>query len=642
MKKSLEKHHYKIAIIIFISLFIIGKNLFCQGLNSGMPPNYDKIIPALNFKDTDARDIFRSIAYEYKTNIVIENTINNKISVALFNLPVMDALKIIAGDNGFVFGYDSMRFSIKSKIVDTPKAAPVQLPVISYEKGKLNVSATDVDIQTFISTLRDATKKNFLLTNGTTGKLTGVLNNINLRTGLNNLLINNGFYLVEKDSIYYISRSQYFSGTNTLTEKVRGSYWVGAHDNLVTIDVNQASADQVINDIANQLNLQIVKLSVPDAKVTIKCSEVSVETAFNYIFDGSKFSYRKDEKAYIIGDKDSKSLQNTKLVKLVYLRADKIKETIPASLIKDVTVGVSIEHNAIILTGSNECIDNIKDYIHSIDLPVPQVTIEALVIDYNLTNAMQLGISAGKTDSTVTGSHSGTYFPGINATASGTRINTFLNGLGNINILGQNINFAKLGNLPSNFYLTLQAQEQNGIANVKSRPILSTLNGHTASLKIGTIQNYVFTDLMPITSVTSSSYMQKQSLQQIEASISFEITPWVGPNSELTLEIKPNFQTPASSFTADINNIPAINTRAMVSTVRLRDGETIVLGGLIQDTENNTVSKTPYLGDIPLIGLLFTSTNKTKIKSELMIYITPHISYGDDLGNVYYDYSNMQ
>jgi type IV pilus assembly protein PilQ len=638
MMKLLEKHRYRNIVIIFISLLLLSKNLFSQELNSTLPPNYDKIIPALNFKDTDIRDILRSIAYEYKTNIVVENSINNKVSVALFNLPVINAVKIIAGDNGFVFGYDSMRFFVKSKKVETPPAPPESLPDISFGKGKLNVSLNDVDVQSFISKLREVTKRNFLITNGTSGRLTGTLTNIELKTGLQNLLLNNGFYLIEKDSIYYISRSQYYSGTNTQTEKVRGSYWVAAHNNRVTIDVNQASADQVINDIANQMSLQIIKLAVPDAKVTIKCSDVSLETAFSYIFQGTNFSYRKDEKAYIIGEKSSKNLQNTKMVKILYLRADKIKESLPPSLTKDATIGVSIEHNALILTGSSEIIENIKDYVHSIDSPVPQVTIEALVVDYNLTHVLQLGVKAGKGDST-TINQTDKFYPGLNATASGARINTFLNGLGSINIFGQNIDFAKLGKLPDDFYVNLQALEEDGIANVKSRPILSALNGHTASLKVGSIQNYVFTDLVPITSTTSTTYMQKQSFQKIEATISFEITPWVGPNNELTVEIKPDFQTPVSDFSSSTSNIPTINTRSMVSTVRLKDGETIVLGGLIQDTESNTVEKFPFLGDLPIIGFLFTSTDKKKVKGELMIYITPRISYGDDLGNVYYDYS---
>ncbi len=72
----------------------------------------------------------------------------------------------------------------------------------------------------------------------------------------------------------------------------------------------------------------------------------------------------------------------------------------------------------------------------------------------------------------------------------------------------------------------------------------------------------------------------------------------------------------------------------MSSTLIMREGETIVLGGLIQETESETRSQTPILGSIPLLGYLFSNTTKTTNKSELIIYVTPHISYGEEFKTV--------
>ena len=519
---------------------------------------------------------------------------------------------------------------------------PEPKPEITYKKGKLSITAKDVDIYNFVSNLRASTNKNFLITTGTTGTITGTLTNVSFKSGLDSLLLNNGFYLTQKDSIYYISRSQYYSSLDAGKNQVRGAYWVSAHSGRVTIDVSDASVGHILDDIANQLNLQIVKLQVPDSKVTVKCSDTPFETALNYIFEGTDFSFKKDDGAYIIGNKISQDLQTTKLIKLLYLRADKFKESIPASLTKQATIGVSIEHNALVVTGPSDAINNIKDYVYAVDKPVPQVMIRALVVDYNLTNSLQYGIKAGNGDSTYTANTPDSYYPGVNVTASGNKINKLLNDIGTIKLFGSDINIGKLGKLPSNFYVNLKALEDKGIANVKSQPILSTLNGHTASLKIGTTQNYVFNNILPITNAanTTSTYLQQESIQKIEASISFEITPWVGPNGELTIEVKPDFQTPVGTFSPDKNLIPAINTRSMVSTVRIRDGETIILGGMIQESDNNTQEKLPLIGDIPILGALFTNTDKSKTKSELMIYITPTISYGDELGNVYFNGAN--
>ncbi len=640
--KLFAKRPFELLILLFFFLNIKGH---CQE-GSIMPPNYDQVIPAINFKDTDIRDVLRSIAYDDKTNIVIENDITSKISVALFNVSVFNAVKIIAEDNGFVFSYDSIRFYIKNKKIQAPPVSPPPpepQPVIIYERGRLSVKLADVDIHNFVSKLREVTKKNFLITTGTVGRLTGTLTNVSFNSGLVNLLLNNGFLLTYKDSIYYISRSRYYSSLVAGKNQVRGSYWVSARGNKVTIDVTDASVDHILDDIANQINLQIVKLQVPDAKVTVKCSDVPLETALNYIFEGTNFSYKRDGNAFIIGNKTSQDLESTKLIKLLYLRADKFKESIPPSLTKQATVGVSIEHNALVVTGSSDAINSIRDYVAAVDKPVPQVMIEALVVDYNLSSGFQFGVNAGRADSAYTANTTNSYYPGVNITASGNSVNKILKDIGTINLFGSDINIGKLGKLPSDFYVNLQALENKGIANVKSQPILSTLNGHTASLKIGTTQNYVFNNILPITNATNSTstYLQQETIQKIEASISFEITPWVGPNDELTLEVKPDFQTPVGPFSPDKNEIPAINTRSMVSTVRIRDGETIILGGMIQDSDNNTQEKFPFIGDIPIIGALFTNTNKTKNKSELMIYITPKISYGDELGNLYFNGANQ-
>jgi type IV pilus assembly protein PilQ len=263
--------------------------------------------------------------------------------------------------------------------------------------------------------------------------------------------------------------------------------------------------------------------------------------------------------------------------------------------------------------------------------------IEALVVDYNLDEMFEFGITASVGDSTMA-NHVDKWYPGVDVTASGPRINSLLKDIGSISLFGQQFNFGNLGNLPNDFYVNIRALEQDGLANVKSRPLLSTLNGHTAYLKIGTIQNYVFTDIMPIQNQLSSTYIEQERIQKIEAVISFEITPWVGPNEQLTLEIKPDFQTPVGEFSPDKNLIPSINTRTLESTVKLKDGETIVLGGLIQDIESKQISKFPFLGDIPLLGELFTNRKTKKTKSEMMIYITPRIFYEDEFGYAYYEY----
>lgn len=634
MKKLLEKQHFKFISTLCFLLIVAG---ISSAQTDSLPPNSNSIVNTINIKDADIRDIYRTLAFEYETNIIVENDVNKKVSISLFNIKLFNAVKLITEDNGLEFRFDNNRFFVSNKKVEKPILPPPPVPEepkVEFNRDKLTVELNNVELKSFVDKLREKTKRNFLITPGTDGKISGTLSNIELETGLKNILGNNGYYLISKDSIYYISRSAYYSSIENNNDLTKTPYWVSANGGNVTIDVTRADLSKILSDLSNQLGLQMIKLADPTVIVTVRCKDVPLKTAMDYLFKSTEFTYKNEKGVYLIGSKTTKGLEDTRLAYLNYLRADEIKEKIPASLIQNVNIGVSIEHNALVLSGSNEGINVIEDFISKVDLPVPQVLIEALVVDYNLNKIEAFGLTAGIGDS-ATLMKPDQWFPGVDVTASGKKINKLLSDIGTLSMFGKDVDIGKLGKLPDNFYMNIKAMEQHGLANVKSKPILSTLNGHTASLKIGTTQNYIFKELVPIVNATNSTFIEKERIEKIEAMISFEITPYVGNNGELTLDIKPNFETPVGSFSPDKDQIPAINTRSFVSTVRLREGETIVLGGVVQESETDTEDKFPILGDIPIIGKLFSNYEKSMRKGELMIYLTPRIFYGDELSSLY-------
>ncbi|MCF8355215.1 MAG: hypothetical protein K9H48_12255 [Melioribacteraceae bacterium] len=641
MKRLFVKQVYR--IIFFINLFIMifnGISFSQQSDSLRYPPKSFEKIPSINFKDTDIRDILRSIAFEYKTNIWVDNNITARTSIALYDVTVLEALEIITKDNGLKFDFDPVRFliGIPEKKESPPPIEPDPKVYFNSSGNRISIELAGVNIKNFVDELRKETGKNFLLTPGTGGKLTGVLKDIELNTGLRNILQNNGFYLTITDSIYYISRSAYFS-TRESNESVTSNYWVSASDNLVTIDVKNADLNQILEDITYQLNLPVVKLADPKIEVTVKCANLPLDRALYYLFRNTEYTFKNEDGTYVVGDISTKNMDEIKLIKLQHLRADNLKEKMPSNLEQNLQINVSLEHNALIVRGRIENIMMLEEFVRKVDSPVPQVMIEALVVDYNLDNLFEFGMSAGRGDS-VAASRPDKWFPGFDVTASGNKINKIFKDIGDVNIFGQEINVGNLGQLPEDFFVNIRMLEENGVANIKSRPILSTLNGHKASLKIGTIQNYVFKDILPVTNQLSSTFIEKETIQEIEAMGSFEITPWVGPNNQLTIELKPDFQTPVGEFSPDKNEIPAINTRTLESTVRLKDGETIVVGGLIQDIETTTVTKMPFIGDIPYLGELFKNKRKQKTKAELIIYLTPHIFYEDNAGLAYYNFAD--
>ncbi|MCK5455430.1 MAG: type II and III secretion system protein, partial [Calditrichia bacterium] len=186
---------------------------------------------------------------------------------------------------------------------------------------------------------------------------------------------------------------------------------------------------------------------------------------------------------------------------------------------------------------------------------------------------------------------------------------------------------ANIGKLPDDFYFKVKALENIGRANIRSRPQITTLNGHPADITIGQTQYYILKTQTPIRDPSQVYMQESQQFHTIEANISLQIIPWVSASGEITVEIHPEFNNPIGQFSSEVP--PTIQRRALNSTVRLQDGETIVLGGLIQTLESENISKIPFLGSIPLIGYLFRNTSRKTSKSELIIYITPHLSYGN-------------
>jgi type IV pilus assembly protein PilQ len=282
-----------------------------------------------------------------------------------------------------------------------------------------------------------------------------------------------------------------------------------------------------------------------------------------------------------------------------------------------------------------DVVEQLREYLAQIDKPVAQVLIEALVVDYDLTRGSEFGIEAGvmgQPDTSIFG-RAGSFIPGINLEMSGDYINRKLRQMGTQTLFGRDFNIGKLGKLPSDFYLRLKAMQEKGLANVKSRPILATLNGHKATLSIGTTQYFLLKTTTPYRDPTQVYLQESQSFQSIEADVKLEITPFVGSNGQITVEIKPDFRTPVGQLSPDIP--PTINRRALSSTLVMKEGETIVLGGMVQESETETRTQVPILGSIPLLGSLFSSTIKGNRKAELLIYVTPHISYGEAFVNAF-------
>ncbi len=586
------------------------------------PAAYDTT--SMSFKDTDIRDIFRGLGLEHGLNIFVDNSVNRKVTISLTRVPVHEAIKFLCEQNDLNILVEGGIYRITPvPVPPVIKEIPIP-PDVAYESGKISIDITHQDITLVIGAIQEKTRKNILITGGTTGNVSGRLINIDFDVGFTQLMNNNGFAVSKKNDVYVVGQMDAYigpPGANAAPQRA-GPYWVSVKDSAVTVDVTNAPLDRLISDALRQVEADIVFYGSVSGTVTARATNVSINRMLDIVLRNTNYAYKEDDGVYFIGEKTNKALLTSRLFRLRYLRADKLNEMLPKSVIEQATVRVVKEQNGLVVVAPNDVENQLEEFIRQVDKPVAQVLIEAIVVDYDLSRQRDFGVKAGlkaPSDTTVQGSE--TILPGINLFMGAAAANKGLD------IIGKEIGVANLGRLPDNFYLNLQAMEQKGLANVRSRPLLATLNGTPASLSIGTTQYFILKTTVPYVNQLQTLFQESDQFQTIQADTKLDIVPYVGSDGLITVDLKPDFKTPVGQLSPEVP--PTINQRSMSSTVIMREGETIVLGGLIQETEKEDRTQVPILGDIPLIGNLFSSTSRTKHKSELIIYVTPHISYGE-------------
>ena len=157
----------------------------------------------------------------------------------------------------------------------------------------------------------------------------------------------------------------------------------------------------------------------------------------------------------------------------------------------------------------------------------------------------------------------------------------------------------------------INALVQNGRAQILATPRIATLNNKEASLLVG--------EQYPV--VTVNQQTGYPSVQTIDVGVQLRLTPTIGDDGVITADLHPSY----SQIIGFNSNFPIIANRKVDATLRVRDGETIILGGLFEDTTSETISKLPWLGDIPVLGGFFRNKQTSHQRDEVVFLITPHI-----------------
>jgi type IV pilus assembly protein PilQ len=571
------------------------------------------IVPKLDFSAVPLFETLTALARAYNLSMYVDSSVIGSITLRLNNVSLNDALLFIIKEHKLSWE----RTGTIVKIYKPAPLPPVPRPLdLSYEQGKLTGDLSGVDIATFVHRVAELTGKNIMLQGNPQGFVSGKVAGLGLDRALEVLLTTSGFSVSTIDGITYVSMA---------VESVQGtprsrSLNVRCESGLVTIDVINAPLAEAVAAVGRQCGVSMSVQSQLEGIVSISFSDKSFDEALTSLLLTTLYTFRKVNNLYFVGKKDAEGLFDSKLIQLKHLIASDVEPLIPVTLGKQVAVKVVKEHNGLLVTGPRTSIAEIESFIGQIDVPTAQVLFEVLVVDYSTTDRAEFSLTAnnfGKDDK----GH--TYYPNIDIAANGDKIND------NLNSLSRNLGIHSLGTLPSDFFVHLQMMQQQGKANILSHPRIASLNGHSASIKIGTTQYFKLNSTTVYPSQQSNlSTQTSQRFETIEADMSLEVVPFVMTSGEIVVEVKPEFSTPAQALNDSI--APTINRRILNSTVRLRNGETIVLGGLAQTSKSATIQKFPILGSIPILGRLFQNRSTTDVSTELSIYITPFVYYGSE------------
>jgi type IV pilus assembly protein PilQ len=594
-------------LFLLLALFLAANAWAAPVKNAPVPKTL-----TLDFKEGDVRDILRAIGTQFKLNIVIDQNVTGNVTVHLENAPVIEGLRMLLESNGY-------SMEQKGEIYYVRKLDASRFMNIKVEGDRLWLDVRNKDIHEVLREISTQGKINLVADQSVKGEISGLLHQVPLESGLMSLLSANGYLLRKKTGIYEVTKAGGDPGRRksmslTVEKFQAADTTVKSPEYLVTMEVNDADLGSVMQEISSQAGFSVVTYGDIRGNVNAKLDKMPLDEAMNLVFQGTNYTYKKigdpssPKPIFLIGDKSPNSaaaqaLTSSQLIKLQHIKADGIPGLLPPT-IPQANIKVIKEQNALLMTGTEDQIQQLREFIRQIDITSPQIMIECLVVELSKRSSLELGFKGGffKSDSAQMA------FPRVSQYYTGNDINRALDDI------AEQLRMGSLGKLPADFMLTIDALEIAGKAKVRARPRITTLNGNQASINVGWVRYYQTSSQTPQGTITQ--------LHSIDAGITLNIVPWGAASGEITTEIHP---TVSNLSGIGAGGLPEISRRNVDTTIRLKDGETIVIGGLIQKSSANSKEKIPFLGDIPFLGTLFSKTSSTADESELVIYITPHI-----------------
>jgi type IV pilus assembly protein PilQ len=463
----------------------------------------------------------------------------------------------------------------------------------------------------------------------------------------------------QSDDQYVVEVSPKHRAPNAQEDK---PIYTGERLTLNFQDIETRAVLQLLADASGQ---NIVVSDSVSGNVTLRLQNVPWDQALDIVLRTKGLDKRKQDNVIIVAPQAElaarekadlaarKDVQELAPLRSEYLQVNYAKAKDMEALIKSQnnsllsprgSVTVDERTNTLLLQDTSDRLADVRRLVATLDIPVRQVLIEARIVIVANDFQRQLGAIVGLTNWQKNGQNGLVYTTG---TAAGLdqQQSTFITGQNAINNAinagttpvplptygipsaanRYNVNLPvtnpagtfALGILGSNFIvdLELSAAQAETQANIISSPRVVTANQKEATIEQGVEIPY-----------QQSASSGATTIQFKKAVLSLKVTPQITPDNRIIMDLDVRDDSVGTVVVASGGvNVPSINTREIATQVLVNDGQTVVLGGILETTQREDDKKVPYLGDIPILGHLFKNTDHQDNKDELMIFITPKI-----------------
>ena len=457
-----------------------------------------------------------------------------------------------------------------------------------------------------------------------------------------------------------------YQSDNQYTIEVKAAVKRGAQDDKkeytgerLTLNFQDIDVRSVLQLLADTSGQNIVVSDSVAGNLTLRLQNVPWDQALDIVLRTKGLDKRRQDNVIIIGPTEElaarekaelaarKDLQELAPVRTEFMQVNYAKVADLAKLIKTSggkdsmlsargTLSIDERTNTLLVQDTADRLADIRRLIQTLDVAVKQVLIEARIVIVNDDFERDLGVRAGLTSVRTNGNN------GLFAvTGAGTQAGTGTivdSGISNLTSSGSpfpvktpTVDNRYQVNLPvanpagrlamsllgSNYIvdLELSAAQNEGRGEIVSAPRVITANQKEANIAQGVEIPYV-----------ESASSGATTVQFKKAVLSLKVTPLITPDSRVILDLNISKDSVGQLVpTANGGSVPSIDTRQIITQVLVNDGQTVVLGGILETTKTDSSSKVPLLGDIPFLGHLFKSTTNINKKTELLIFITPKI-----------------